>query len=162
MPPSSPPPLSAAALRARRNRIARLAKRLGFVGRVEYRHAYSRSGGATYGQAATPDQDLLTVYVEAFEKDADPNEFSLNAILAHERGHQVFVRHTRLANWAAKASVASEEVLASILGGIICGVEQDRDDLRSKAAFELCRRGVSREDAVGMVRRLTALLEALL
>ena len=77
MPSPSPPPLSPAALRVRRNRIARLAEKLGFVGRVEYRHVYSRTGGATYGQAATADQDLLVVYVEAFERDINPAEFSL-------------------------------------------------------------------------------------
>ena len=162
MPNPSPPPLSAAALRERRNRVARIAAQLGFVGRVEYRHVYSRTGGASYGQAATEDQDLLTVYAEAFERDADPNEFSLNAILAHERGHQLFVRHSRLASRLAGLSAVSEEVLASILGGIICDDEQDQDDLMSKAGMELLRRGTARETAVGMVRQLRSILEALL
>jgi hypothetical protein len=162
MPNPSPPRLSATAHRARRNRVAGLASQLGFVGRVEYRHVYSRTGGASYGQAANEDQDLLTVYAEAFEREADPNEFSLNAILAHERGHQLFVRHPRLASRLAGLSAVSEEVLASILGGIICNDEQDRDDLWSKAGAELLRRGIDRETALGMVRQLTSILEALL
>jgi len=162
MPADSPPPLSAAKLRARRRRVEEIARRLGFVGRVDYQHVYSRSGGASYGQGPSADEDLLIVYVEAFERDADPNEFSLNAILAHERGHQLFVRHRRLANWAARASPVTEEVLASILGGIICGDDQDQNDLVSKAVFDLVRRGIAPDDALGMVRGLMEILEALL
>ena len=136
MPSPSPPPLSPAALRVRRNRIARLAEKLGFVGRVEYRHVYSRTGGATYGQAATADQDLLTVYVDAFERDANPDEFSLNAILAHERGHQLLVRHPRLIARAVLLSAVGEEVVASVIGGIISGNRTDEEDLMRKAVFE--------------------------
>ncbi|HEX3147001.1 MAG TPA: hypothetical protein VHR66_02900 [Gemmataceae bacterium] len=105
---------------------------------------------------------MLIVYIEAFERDADPNEFSLNAIPAHERGHQLFVRHSGLANCLAGMSLASEEVLASIRGGTICGDMQDRDDLLSKAAFEICRRGKDQDVVIGMVRQLEGILEALL
>src|SRR5438270_8132440 len=93
----SPPPLTPAEQRARRSRVASIARRLGFVGRVEYRHEYSRTGGARYGQATTEAGDLLTVYAEAFERDADPEDFSLEAIVVHERGHQLLVRHPRIA-----------------------------------------------------------------
>jgi hypothetical protein len=158
----SPPPLSAAALRARRNRVARLAAKLGFVGRVEYRHVYSRTGGATYGQAAAQDQDLLTVYVEAFERDADPNEFSLNAILAHERGHQLLVRHRRLAAQAVHLLAMGEEVVASVLGGIICGNAADEEDLLMKAVFDLIARRVTDVTALRMVLQLKGILESLL
>src|SRR5436190_7330879 len=113
----SPQPLTAAEQRARRNRVARLARRLGFVGRVEYRHVYSQTGGAQYGRGTTPADDLLTVYAEAFERDADPEDFSLDAILAHERGHQLLARHPRIARRiGGRVSVAGEEILASLLG----------------------------------------------
>src|SRR2546421_6255 len=78
--------------RARRKRVARIARALGFVGHVEYRHVYSQTGGAQYGQGTTAAEDLLTVYAEAFDRDADPDDFSLDAILAHERGHQLLAR----------------------------------------------------------------------
>jgi hypothetical protein len=46
----SPPHLTAAERRARHRRAARLARESGFVGRVEYRHVYSQTGGAQYGR----------------------------------------------------------------------------------------------------------------
>src|SRR5436309_10639312 len=96
-----PRPLSAGQRRARRRRVARLARAFGFVGRVEYRHVFSQTGGAQYGRGSTAEEDLLTVYAEAFERDADPEDFSLEAILAHERGHQLLVRHPRIAQRVA-------------------------------------------------------------
>src|SRR3989442_68821 len=74
MPEHQPRPFSATARRARRDRAARIARRLGFVGRVEYRHVYSGAGGAQYGPAASPEPDLLIVYAEAFERDACAGE----------------------------------------------------------------------------------------
>jgi hypothetical protein len=68
-------PISAAERLARQRRVSRVAHRLGFVGRVEYRHVQSQAGGAQYGRAATPEQDLLTVYADAFARDADPDDF---------------------------------------------------------------------------------------
>lgn len=96
-----PRPLTAVQRRARRDRAARIARALGFVGRVEYRHVYSQTGGAQYGRGSTIEEDLLTVYAEAFERDANPEDFSLEAILAHERGHQLLARHPRIAKWVA-------------------------------------------------------------
>ena len=43
--------------------------------------------------AGSAEEDLLIVYAEAFAKEADPEDFSLTAILAHERGHQILARH---------------------------------------------------------------------
>ncbi len=117
----SPPPLTPAERRARRNRVAGIARRLGFIGRVEYRHVYSRTGGAQYGQATTEADDLLTVYAEAFERDANPKDFSLESIVAHERGHQLLARHPRIAKYVrGRISAGSEEILASLLGALIC------------------------------------------
>ena len=49
----SPQPIGPAEVR-RRSVALRLERALGFVGRVEYRHVYSQSGGAQYGRGAGP------------------------------------------------------------------------------------------------------------
>jgi hypothetical protein len=136
---------------------------LGFVGRIEYRHVYSQTGGAQYGRGSTPAEDLLTVYAEAFERDADPEDFSLEAILAHEFGHQLLARHPRIAKRVAgRLSAASEEVLASLLGAMTCAVQADRDALVAKATVELLNHGESPEIATRRLQELWDLLEAML
>src|SRR5438552_3864083 len=122
----APRPLSAAQRRSRRNQVVQIARALGFIGVVEYRHVYSQTGGAQYGRGSTKDEDLLTVYAEAFERDANPEDFSLEAMIAHERGHQILARHRRIAKRVAGISAASEEILASLLGAMICREDTDR------------------------------------
>jgi hypothetical protein len=136
---------------------------LGFVGRVEYRHVYSQTGGAQYGRGSTAQEDLLTVYAEAFERDADPEDFSLAAILAHERGHQVLARHPRIARRVAagRLSAGSEEILASLLGAMLCAAAADRDALVAKATVELLDHGETLEMATRRLQELWNLLEAL-
>src|SRR3954447_9599319 len=107
----SPQPIGPAEARRRQSVALQLARELGFVGRVEYRHVYSQSGGAQYGRGAAAGSDLLTVYAEAFDRDAKPDDFSLSAIIAHERGHQLSARHPRLSVLLASSSVTGEEVL---------------------------------------------------
>ncbi len=159
----SPRPLSRPEEQARRSRVARLARALGFVGRVEYRHVYSQTGGAQYGRGSRPEDDLLTVYAEAFDRDADPEDFSLEAILAHERGHQLLARHPRIAKHVAgRISAASEEILASLLGAMLCTAEADRDALLGKALVELLKHGETAEVATRRLQDLWDLLEALL
>jgi hypothetical protein len=159
----TPRPISPAERRARQNRVVRLARELGFVGRVEYRHVHSRSGGAQYGQAARAADDLLTIYAEAFERDADPADFSLAAIIAHERGHQLLFRHPRLANRVSgQVSIAGEEILASLVGAVISADLNDRRMLAAKAAAELLSLGVSREHAARQIEQLWPLLRAIL
>jgi hypothetical protein len=159
----SPRPLTPAERRARQRRVAHLARELGFVGRIEYRHVYSLTGGAQYGRGSTPAEDLLTVYAEAFERDADPEDFSLEAILAHERGHQLLARHPRIAKRVrGRISAASEEILASLLGAMICAAEADRDALVAKATVELLNHGEALEVATRRLQELWDLLEALL
>src|SRR5437667_12001083 len=102
----SPQPIGPAEAGRRRSVALQLARALGFVGRVEYRHVYSQSGGAQYGRGAEAGADLLTVYADAFDRDADPDDFSLRAIIAHERGHQVLARHPRLSVLLASTSLA--------------------------------------------------------
>lgn len=140
-----------------------MARALGFVGRVEYRHVYSQTGGAQYGRGSTADEDLLTVYAEAFERDADPEDFSLEAILAHERGHQLLARHPRISKRVrGRVSSGSEEILASLLGAMLCPAEADRDALVAKAVVELISHGEAPEVAIRRLQDLWDLLEALL
>jgi hypothetical protein len=156
-------PLTPAERRTRRNRAARIARQLGFIGLIEYRHVYSQTGGAQYCRGSTAEEDLLTVYAEAFERDADPEDFSLEAILAHECGHQMLVRHLRIAKRVAgRVSAPAEEILASLLGAMICSAEEDRDALLAKATVELLNHGETLEVATRRLQELWDLLEALL
>jgi hypothetical protein len=159
----SPAHLSAAELLARQNRIALIAGQLGIVGRTEYCHEYSqKTGGMQYRRADTQDDDLLVVFAEAFERDADPDDFSLEAMIAHERGHQILAWHSRIAKMTAGIPLVSEEILASLLGSIICPAEVDRECLYIKAAFELVSRGQSSEAAHRQLQTFKLTLEALL
>jgi Zn-dependent protease with chaperone function len=104
----------------------------------------------------------LTVYAEAFDRDGDPEDFSLSAIIAHERGHQLLARHPRLSVLLASASPAAEEVLASLLGALILKPGPDRDTLSEKAAFELLSRGATAETAERVIASLWNVLGRLL
>jgi hypothetical protein len=158
----SPAPIPPAESRRRRARVLRLARSVGFVGRVEYRHVYSQTGGAQYGRGAGEGGDLLTVYAEAFERDADPDDFSLRAIVAHERGHQLLARHPRLSGLLAGVSPAAEEVLASLLGALVIGDGPDRDALVAKATAEVLSGGTGPDATVRLVENLWDTLEGLL
>ncbi len=160
---SSPPSLSAAGERNRYDRAVQIARNLRFVGRVEYRHVYSRSGGAQYGQARLPEDDLLIVYADAFDRDADSKEFSLEAIIAHECGHQIVVRHPRISKLlVGLLTPSNEEVMASVIGSRLCPNVADQDDLNAKALFDLIRCGRDRYTAVRQIDELHLLLEKLL
>jgi hypothetical protein len=135
---------------------------MGFVGHIEYRHVYSQTGGAQYGRGSAAEQDLLTVYAEAFERDADPEDFTLAAMIAHECGHQILARHRRISKRVAGVSAASEEILASLLGAMISHDDTDRLALIAKAAAELLDHGQSAEAANRQLQELWDLLEALL
>jgi Zn-dependent protease with chaperone function len=158
----SPQPIGPAEARQRLSVALQLARELGFVGRVEYRHVYSQSGGAQYGRGAAAGSELLTVYAEAFDRDADPDDFSLTTIIAHERGHQLLARHPRLSVLLASASAAAEEVLASLLGALVLQPGSDRDMLLDKAAFELLSRGATAATAERVIASLWDQLEKLL
>ena len=117
-----------------------------------------------YGRGSTAGEDLLTVYAEAFERDADPEDFSLKAIVAHERGHQLLARHPRIAKRVAAASISagSEEILASLLGAMLCAAGTDRDALVAKATAELLNPGEAFDVSTRRLQELWNLLEALL
>jgi hypothetical protein len=163
MPKRRPRPITPAELQARHRRVLRLARQFGFVGRIEYQHVYSTSGGAQYRPAAAPEADLVTVYAEAFERDGNPLDFSLEAIIAHERGHQLLARHPRLGPQVlGRISAAGEEILASVLGAIISPKPKDQNDLLAKATAELLNRGEQPEVATRLIRHLIDDLERLL
>ena len=160
MPESIPSPISSQEKRSRLLRSRRLAKKLGFEGTVEYRHVVSHAGGAQYGIGSTSDQDWLIVFADAFDRDADLNDFSLEAILAHERGHQLVVRHSKLAPFLSRgAALASEEILASLIGSIIVEHETDQRDLYHKALYEAVTQGMTHTHAVRLLHDLRLLLE---
>ena len=155
-------PISTTQFEAREKRVADIARTFGFQGRVEYRHVHSQTGGAQYGEGSALEEDLLTVYAEGFDRDADPGDFSIEAMIAHECGHQILARHPRIAKRVAGVSEASEEILASLLGAMICDRDIDRVTLLAKAAAELLDRGQSAASANRQLQDLWELLEALL
>ena len=65
-----PTPITDAERTARLRRIRTIARRFGFVGRVEYRHVFSGTGGAQFGLGPSPDHDLIVVFAEAFIRDS--------------------------------------------------------------------------------------------
>ncbi len=163
MPRKQPKPITASVLATRKRRVTRIARQYGFVGMIEYRHVYSHSGGAQYGLAVVEAEDLLTVYAEAFERDSNPNDFSLEAIIAHERGHQLFARHPRLVRSLPSFwSEGTEEIVASLLGSLLVSDDVDRETLIYKATFDAVMRGVESDQATVLAARLRELLEKLL
>jgi hypothetical protein len=139
-------------------RILQIARSVGFVGRVEYRHVYSQAGGAQYGRGSGDAADLPTVFAEALERDANPDDFSLLAMIAHERGRQLLARQPRLSTRLAGVSDAAEEVLASLLGALVLESGPDRDLLIAKATAEVL---VGRREPADAIRLITELWNTL-
>jgi hypothetical protein len=158
----SPATLSPDEMRVRQRMVLKVARSLGFIGRVEYRHVYSQTGGAQYGRGSAVRGDLLTVFAEAFDRDADPSDFSLSAMIAHERGHQLLARHPRLSQEFGSVTPAAEEVLASLLGAMLVGKEPDRNALVAKATAEVLAGAASAETAIRLIHSLWNQLEELL
>lgn len=155
-----PDPISSDERSVRVRRVRRIAKGFGYVGQIEYRHVYSNSGGAQFGLGSEPRSDLLVVYAEAFTRDADPEDFSLEAILAHERGHQIIARTQELQRFLVnKATPATEEIMASILGSFLVDSPLDKQALILKSTDEVLRCGVDAADAIHLVRELRLVLE---
>lgn len=124
---------------------------------------FSGAGGAQYGAGSSEAEDLLSVYAEAFQRDANPEDFSLEAILAHERGHQILCRHARLRHTlAAKVSGPTEEIAASVVGSLLVSADSARETLIFKALFEAIEGGVDPAAAVRLISELREYLEQLL
>ncbi len=158
-----PEPISQAEKRARIRRITEIADGLAFTGDVEYRHVYNRSGGAQYGIGPSADNDIMVVFAEAFERDADPDDFRLEALIAHECGHQRLHRDSKLRPVLAKfPGEEFEEILASLVGSILLGATDSSQTLVWKALAELTDLGVTLEYAQDLVERLRDILRKLL
>jgi hypothetical protein len=140
-----------------------IARRLGFSGHTDYRHVFSGSGGAQFGLGSEIKQDLIVVYAEAFARDADPDDFSLEAIIAHELGHQVVYRNSRLQQLLrGRNAPVTEEILASLVGSLLIDRESDRQSLVLKALDEAAQCGLSFIDATELVVQLRKLVEEIL
>ena len=122
---------------------------------------YSQTGGAQYCRGSDEDDDLLAVYAEAFGRDANPQDFTLAAMIAHERGHQLLARHKRLATRLSGATLAAEEVLASLLGALVLGEGPDRDSLIAKAVAEVLVGDGGVDAAIRLVDELLVQLKEL-
>src|SRR5262249_51827468 len=132
-------------------------------GIVEYRHLSSRSGGAQYAMGPSAKQDMLVVDAEAFRRDAAGDDYSLNAIIAHERGHQLVCRHSTLMRTIPPGmSAITEEVLASLVGALIVEQPADAEVLVLKALGELVKRGMELSEASRRVEQVLLSLEAVL
>ena len=147
----------------RRGRVARIARSLGFRGHVEYRHVYSQSGGAQFCVGPTPEHDLLVVYAEAFERERDLSDFSLEAIIAHECGHRALLRNSRLAAIVKQLpGRLYEEVLASLIGSLLANDPADAATLVEKATVELAILRLPAATTIRTIERLLALLRRVL
>jgi hypothetical protein len=136
-------PITQTERRRRLRRVTHAARRFGFVGRVEYRHVLSNAGGAQFGLGSSPARDLLVVYAEAFLRDADPEDFSLEAVIAHECGHQALCRNAASQQYLPGTwTPASEEVVGSVL--VECST--DRESLLLKAIDDAVRCGLAVQD----------------
>lgn len=159
----APAPISAAEHRARLERSRTIARRFGFEGIVEYRHVFSGSGGAQYGIGSSVNDDVLVVDAKAFERDAAGDDFSLEAMIAHERGHQILCRHVILQrNLPRPLSGVTEEVLASLIGASIIDEANGAEMLVMKALGDLVERGVELEVATAHVTDILKYLESVL
>lgn len=154
-----PLPISPIERHARVRQVRRIAHRLGFVGQIEYRHVYSQSGGAQFCTGPHIDDDLLVVYAEAFERVADPQDFSLEAIIAHECGHQALLRNPNLRAVLRKLPNGRfEEILASLVGSHLLGESDHAQTLVWKATAELAAFNMPPDQTVHIVERLRRLL----
>jgi len=135
-------PISVMEERRRWRRIRRLAKQLGFEGELEYRHTMSRTGGAQYQIGSMAELDRLVVFALAFQRDADPEDFSLTAILAHERRHQLLHRHSR-------RRLARHRTFCEIQGDSIYDWRKKTARRQSKHSRGVCEEGRGRESLAG-------------
>ena len=65
--------------------------------------------GAQYFIGKSADHDIIVVFAEAFERDANPDDFRLEALIAHECGHQRLLRVKNLHEVLAKFLLEIEE-----------------------------------------------------
>ena len=160
MPSHGPSPISSAEYESRLRRIRRIARSFGFTGRIEYRHVFSGSGGAQFALASSPEEDLLILDAEAFLRNSKRDDFSLEAMIAHERGHQIVCRNNKLQElFGRRIAPATEEILASLAGSWLVKAKRDRQSLVFKAVGEALKCGLSGGEAAHLIKELRALME---
>jgi len=158
-----PKPISDAEHRKRHQRIAEISNALGFAGKAEYCHAYTRSGGAQYCLGPSANDDIMILYAEAFDRDADPEDFPLEAIVAHEVGHQKLHRDPKFREVMRQLGGADfEEILASLVGCVLLGDGVPARLLLCRAVAELGDRHISGKEALRIAERLIRVMEQLL
>lgn len=158
-----PSPISPKENRLRLQRICKISVDLGFTGSVEYRHAYSRSGGGQYCIGPDAESDIMIVYAEAFERDADPDDYSLDAIIAHECGHQRLHRIPELQSIMEQfPGEAFEEILASFVGSLLLGEAESAWMLLVRAKSELGDLGLPSDVCAELTLKLMRHLEVYL
>lgn len=162
MPAREPKELNEHQIARRQRQVALLATAFGFTGQIEYRHAYSQSGGAQFCFGPGAASDVLLVYAEAFERDRAPDDFSLSAIIAHECGHQRLLRDPTLTVVGRKLSgQVFEEVMASLIGSLLVPDSRDAEDLVGKATVDLATIGLSAASVVRTIEQLRGILKEL-
>ena len=155
-----PEPILPAENAARLVRITDIARSLGYQGKVEYRHLYGQSGGAQYCIGPSADDDIIVAYAEAFERDADPDDYKLDAQIAHECGHQRLHRDPKFRPVVAQYPGDDyEEILASLIGSRLLGATDSAQTLVLRATAELSDMGMSNEDVVLTLDHLGQILE---
>jgi hypothetical protein len=65
-------------------------------------------------------------------------------MIAHECGHQILARHPRIAKRVVGLSEASEEILASLLGAMMCKCEPTADRSAKKSGEPTADRSLKR------------------
>ena len=102
----------------------------------------------------------MRVFAQAFDWVGDPREYSLEAIMAHECGHQVFHRHRWLRRWfGSELSESREEVIASLIGALLVASVSDHDALRDKAVGDALMAGMSLTEAAAFIAGINQALE---
>ena len=105
----------------------------------------------------------MVIYAAAFERDANPDDFSLEAMIAHECGHQRLRRNPNMQPIVAKFPDAElEEILASVVGSLLLGESASAQTLKWKAAADLSDLGVRIEFADHFVAQLSKTVRDLL
>jgi hypothetical protein len=106
---------------------------------------------------------LIVVYAEAFDRDRDPRDFSLEAIIAHECGHQHLLRNRDLAPITTRLSGGIyEEILASLIGSRLVGRARDAEHLAWKPAHDLATVGLAPDAIARTIEQLRAVLKEVL
>ncbi len=104
----------------------------------------------------------MVLYAEAFERDANPADFNLEALIAHECGHQRLHRDQKYWLVMEKFPENFEEILASLVGALLLGESESSETLVWKATMELGNLGVSPESVTRFIDRLQKLLRSCL